>query len=526
MIKRGIHYVIDAVRRPRDELTRRQKQMRMTWDFSAHCWRVLRRHRAEGMAAELTYRSIFALIPLFVLGLVMFRVVGGLEEVRTRVETELYAFFGVPDITYSEPFGSASAAEDDEPEDDEPEDGEPSAVVPTDETLRDTLPTELADSAPLTTEAPDHIDDDPEATEIQQARSEQEQSEQAEASIRIVLSTAIDKVAELDFRSIGIAGLLLFIYAAVALADSVEDVFNNIFEASLARPIHLRLAIHWSIITLGSGLLAMSLYLSSQIVEYISGTSHGAGLQTYLSHLVAVLASWILLFLLYALMPNASVSVSAAAIGALVAALLWEAAKYGFQIYVHTALPYSALYGSLGLIPLFLFWVYVTWLIVLFGLVWTYSVQNFQGRVPTRAEDEAVTVTGDPAWMLPIMVEVARGFEEGERITMAVLVERLGLPDRAVHQMCEVLTEAGLLLSSDGEGKTVLVPARPAEKISAAEVMKLPYYGRSRITHGPAWEYLDRLRSEEVRRASHKTIADLVKEAQHHQTESQATESP
>ena len=72
----------------------------------------------------------------------------------------------------------------------------------------------------------------------------------------------------------------------------------------------------------------------------------------------------------------------AAVVGSLVGALLWEAAKLGFQIYVVTAVPYSAIYGSLGLIPLFLFWIYVTWLIVLFGLILTYTLQTLGGRRP------------------------------------------------------------------------------------------------------------------------------------------------
>ena len=95
---RLIQYILEAVTRPRAELTRRQHQVRYAWELVVHCGRQLRRHRAEGMAAELTYRTIFALIPVVVLGLVLFRVVGGLEDVQTRVEDQLVSFFGVPEI--------------------------------------------------------------------------------------------------------------------------------------------------------------------------------------------------------------------------------------------------------------------------------------------------------------------------------------------------------------------------------------------------------------------------------------------
>ena len=76
--------------------------------------------------------------------------------------------------------------------------------------------------------------------------------------------------------------------------------------------------------------------------------------------------------------------------------LLWEAAKFGFQVYVATAVPYSAIYGSIGLIPLFLFWIYVTWLIVLFGLILTYTLQVLGGRALGRIDGGIHKVRAEP----------------------------------------------------------------------------------------------------------------------------------
>ncbi len=503
------------------------------------------------MAAELTYRTIFALIPLAVLGLVTFNIVGGMDEVRDRVEVQLYAFFGVPDIAY-------------EVRDDElPIDPVPDNVIPIDpmgapdpdaEPMPEALPADLSEGLPETLSEPlpsgsdgvgnpampggdpgvlDGVDGqdplvvaaqraagavsaeggpDAEAEVIAEtAEAEQQEERSAEASIRRALSDSVDKVANLDFASIGLIGLLLFIYAAFGLTDSVEEVFNAIIEAPNSRPIHMRFAIHWAVITLGSGLLAISLYLSGQFVDYLSGTALGAGSGIYLKHVTGVLASWVLLFLMYALMPNTKVSIRAAVIGALVAALLWESAKFGFQVYVRTALPYSALYGSLGLIPLFLFWVYVTWWIFLFGLVWTYTLQTIRGRVPTKEEDEAAVVaSGDPDWMLPVMVEVGRAFDAGRKLTRSDLVERLGLPGRAVVHLCEALVEGGLVRRSDGEPDGHLLPSRPLDKITAEDVLKLNPYAQPEAIRGPAWALLDQLNQQRRELAASTTIEELV----------------
>jgi membrane protein len=461
-MSRARKYVRTALRNPIDELTRGQFWLRNVWEAIAHSWVQLKRHRAQGMAAELTYRTIFSLIPLVVLGLVTFRIVGGLDEVQGQVETQLFNFFGVPDITDSYYHRPVRAD------------------------LRGTA----------------------ELDSLVQQKSQQ----QAQASIRETLREVTARVASLDFKSIGVIGLFLFIYAAIALADSVEKVFNRIFDVPTNRPFHIRLAIHWSIITLGSGLLAMSLYFSSQIVQRLVDYGAGQHGQLYLSQFLSILVSWLLLFLLYALMPNTKVKPRAALVASFFAAILWEAAKYGFQIYVSKALPYSAVYGSIGLIPLFLFWIYLTWMIVLFGLVLTSALQRL-GQ-PSFLKDgltsEGLPV-GDPDWLLPIMAEVAMAFSRGEEVDSQRLGDRIGVSARIVQDMVSKLIENRLLhriIVGDGETQCLAL-TRPAEKIFVADILKLAH--RMRPTHShPAWQSLRNLKHAERDAAGQRTLADVI----------------
>ncbi|MEM9825372.1 MAG: YhjD/YihY/BrkB family envelope integrity protein [Planctomycetota bacterium] len=496
---------------------------RRVLEWGYYGWDQLQRHRAEGMAAELTYRTIFSLVPLVVLGLVTFRIVGGLNEVQSQVENQLYSFFGVPEI----PGEYASALDDPgvAPEsiaevadgglttsgDSESPPGiaSPSLTVDLPATAAPNLPATAAPPS-TETEAADTASAEEAFTENSTGEEIQSQAD-ARASIRRTLREVTSKVSSIDFRSIGVFGLLLFIYAAVALADSVEQLFNRIFDAPTGRPIHIRIAIHWSIITLGSGLLAMSLYMSGEVVEWFADNGAGSRGQWMLSHLLSVLASWVLLFLLYALMPNTHVSVQAAAVGALIAACLWETAKFGFQVYVAKALPYSALYGSIGLIPLFLFWIYVTWLIVLFGLILTQALQTFHGAVPsTRTRDGDALPKGDPDWMLPIMAEIARAFESGQVVTLQALADELGLSSRIVNEMTIKLLDHGFVRkvgvgAGDDDG---YVLARPAEKITIAEILALAHRVKPTGSH-PAWKALNSLKEAERAAAGDQTLAQL-----------------
>ena len=547
-----VDYVIDAVRRPHEKLTRGQHQLRYAWDLAWHCWRQLMRHRAEGMAAELTYRTIFSLIPVVVLGLVMFRVVGGLDEVQDKISTQLYSFFGVPEIPeqYLVDLETESIAT--KPDEENSGDLEPktlsteiepaeqvatvdlTAPANTDQVeATNTSEDETGDPSPNSADSseepigePDPENATPESENVAGEPSEEEAAaaqakqdrlqreetrRQTRASIRKTLREVVTKVASIDFASIGAIGLMLFVYAAVALAHSVEYLFNVVFDAPKQRPLHIRLAIHWSIITLGSGLLAMSLYLSGQVLDWFVTLGAGSNLKWFLAHALSILASWVLLFLLYALMPNTHVSVKAAAVGALVGSLLWEGAKFAFQIYVVTAVPYSALYGSMGLIPLFLFWIYITWLIVLFGLILTYTLQTLRGK-RFHKEDwkEQNLLSGDPDWMLPIMCEVSRAFDRGDSVDQQELADHLGLTSRIVNQMTGKLVEARMLrkVSAGAGEEDSLTLGKPAEQIGVAEILTLAHQTAPTSDH-PAWKTLANLKEAERKAARERTLADV-----------------
>lgn len=484
-MSRLLNFFIDAVRSPREKLSRGQAFVRHSWDLTVHCGRQLRRLRAEGMAAELTYRTIFALIPVVVLGLVMFRIVGGLDEVRNQVEYQLYSFFGVPDtpaiITDAVESGATTEGLEANPSPNKPNGGQA------------------------------------EDEEASNSRGQQEAEVilRARANIRQVLHETTAKVATVDFKSVGVFGLLLFIYAAIALGNSTEYLFNRIYDVPKKRPIHIRLAIHWSLITFGSGLLAMSLYMSAKVVDWFVAVGNGLVSELIISHLFSITASWVLLFLLYSLLPNTRVSLHAAAIGSLVGASLWEFAKFGFQIYVSEAVPYSAIYGSIGLIPLFLFWIYVTWVIILFGLILTYTLQSLSGGLPLRMDLDGESLpTGDPDWMLPIMSEVGHAFATGKPIDNQTLADQIGLSSGVVHEITDKLLEASMLREVVGNGaNAALTLARPAEQIKIAEILELAHRSRPTNSH-PAWQTLANLKRAERDAASDKTLADLNQEFQ------------
>jgi len=233
-----------------------------------------------------------------------------------------------------------------------------------------------------------------------------------------------------------------------------------------------------------------------------------------------VFAVWLLLFLVYVLMPNTTVSKRSAAIGSLVAAILWTISKDVFRLYVSHGV-IGSLYGALALLPLFLLWLWVTWLIILFGLELTYALQAMQGKnrqfkhlaFQKQTEDTLV----DPAWMLPLSVRIAAAFEQGQSPSLAQLSEAVNLPQRVVRKMLNVLEEAKII-HRVGNGPTELryTLARPADHITVREVLDasdklLPSTQTVRDESTSAWRFIDEMHDAAHRMAEHRTLGELAR---------------
>ena len=119
----------------------------------------------------------------------------------------------------------------------------------------------------------------------------------------------------------------------------------------------------WSILTLTPLLIATSFYLSSNIrmQPIIKKIIHISILESIYTNLLPLLLTWITFFLAYQLLPYTKVPIKTSMISAIIAGTFWELAKYGFDFYVANVPTYNKIFGSLGIIPIFLLWIYYSW---------------------------------------------------------------------------------------------------------------------------------------------------------------------
>lgn len=163
-------------------------------------------------------------------------------------------------------------------------------------------------------------------------------------------------------------GLMFLLISALLLLFTIEETLNKIWRVKESRSVVQRFLSYWAVLTLAPLLMGASLSLTSYLVSSAFGDEgDGATARDLLLSAVPFLFELLAFVLLYLTVPNKPIRFSHAIAGGLTAAVLFEISKRGFTWYVSNFKNYEVIYGALSSIPIFLIWVYLSWLIVLIG---------------------------------------------------------------------------------------------------------------------------------------------------------------
>lgn len=164
------------------------------------------------------------------------------------------------------------------------------------------------------------------------------------------------------------AGLIGLVVTSVMTMLTVENALNAIWRVRLRRPLAQRVLVFWALMTFAPVLIGASLSVSSYLVSISAGYVHKLpfGLGVIVS-LIPILLSAIAFAMLYVFVPNTNVERRDAFIAGLIAAGAFEIAKRVFGAYVAHIPTYTAVYGAFATLPIFLTWIYVSWLVTLLG---------------------------------------------------------------------------------------------------------------------------------------------------------------
>jgi membrane protein len=173
----------------------------------------------------------------------------------------------------------------------------------------------------------------------------------------------------------GIAGIVSLIVVALLLISNIDKTFNHLWKTKVQRPLIYTIAIYWMVISLGPILIVLSIAASSYVTGLATfADDYTPGFGTAALKFVPWISAIGAFLILYMIVPNRPVRAKYAFFGALLATCLFELTKKGFGIYISNATQYEIIYGALATVPILFFWVYLSWVVVLLGAVFTYSV--------------------------------------------------------------------------------------------------------------------------------------------------------
>ena len=211
-------------------------------------------------------------------------------------------------------------------------------------------------------------------------------------SSREVVSRIIGYVNNTNVKSLGLIGLLTLLVTVVNLLTSIEEAFNAIFGVSETRSLQRRFSDYLSVVVVGPVLLMVAMSMTSSLqsqwlVQWLINHTWLGDAILLLFRLVPYLSVWIAMTFLYSYIPNAKVPLRSALLGGVVAGTIWQLTQWAYFHFQVGVANYNAIYGALAALPIFLVWIYTSWLIVLFGLelVRTHQQQRPSYLPPRRA---------------------------------------------------------------------------------------------------------------------------------------------
>ena len=315
-----------------------------------------------------------------------------------------------------------------------------------------------------------------------------------------------------DLPTLGLSGLLFVLTTVFGLMRNVETSFNAIWGVARNRN-WFRVLSDYLVITLllpfvAAAVLGVTAALESQTVKEALGplATGLRGVQLFVICVTMSLLNWVV--------PNTKVNKRYAILGGVLAGCLWVLNSWAYVKFQIGLARYTPFFSGFALFPLLMMWIYLSWVILLFGALVAFAYQNEKTFAMERMSNSA-TFAYREALALRAVVEMARRFRDGlPGLTAAEAVAAWNVPMRLLNETLDCLVGAKLVTRCATEPVT-FQPARSPENTHAGDVIRAmrehgedPSLLLQDSAYGPLYDGL----AEGDRDVLGATISDLVKQ--------------
>ncbi len=191
--------------------------------------------------------------------------------------------------------------------------------------------------------------------------------------------------------SMGMIGFIFVIYVSIMFFDDYEYVVSKIFKTK-PRGFWHSISVYWTLITMAPLALGISFYLSSYIQELLSSYEYTSWIN-FLKFFPFFIV-WFMFFVTYLISANIEVKIKSAFISSFFSSLVWYISKSLFVYYVFYNKTYLTIYGSFSAIMFFLIWIYLSWIIFLYGMKLCYILNKKNEREKNKQKEKNSSENG------------------------------------------------------------------------------------------------------------------------------------
>lgn len=260
-------------------------------------------------------------------------------------------------------------------------------------------------------------------------------------------------------------GVIALLVSLLITLNRVEATFNHVWRVKAARPKLSRFLVYWTVLTLGALIAVASLAVSARFFALsLFDSVPGRFLESAMLWVAPLVIETLALAAIYRVVPHRTVQWRHALAGALLAALLVELVKWGIGLYLGNFGSYSKIYGTLAFVPVFLLWVFLSWVAVLLGASLASSISAFRYQPASMRLPVGYEIYG----LLRLLARFDESRKRGEGLHADdILKLEPILTDSLVQEMLGQLSDIKVVRRAEG-GEWLL--SRDLDELTLAEL--------------------------------------------------------
>lgn len=306
--------------------------------------------------------------------------------------------------------------------------------------------------------------------------TQQEQTPSLSSHLHNAVDTIFNYVDNTNFAALGAFGIAGLLIAVIMVFSSVEAAMNGIWHTKRGRSLFRKIMDYLALlillpISINVAIAGDAILESPRIMGYISTVIPYAWVVQMLFKLLPFLFITLSLMMMYLFFPHVRVKTFPAFCGAVFASIFWFLVQRAYIVLQIGVAKYNAIYGSFATVPLVLIWIQLGWTFILLGAVLAYAIQNRNHyRLPGTSSkpQQALQRAFD------VLISVYNNFAlAGSTTSEQLLASCPGENKDDLDRTVELLTQGGLLHRINENGSAEFMPSLPAEKLTAAAVVRL-----------------------------------------------------